>query len=374
MRRKRVLYVVTEDWFFRSHFLAMARAAQRAGFDVALAARLGEASRALAAEGIRPIPLDLRRGSLNPLRILVELLRLRRLIRQERPDILHLVALKPIFVGGLAAVFFPRISVVNSVTGVGFLGIAETWKAAAARRLAWPILSRLLGRARSWTIVDNNDDAAALGRKARNPITQVGGSGVDPDHFGELPPPQAQGVTAAVVARMLWSKGIDTTVEAQSLLRARGIDLDITLAGPVEHDIPNALPQSMLLQWSARPGIRWIGPQRDVREVWRVADIAVLASRGGEGLPRALLEAAACGRPIVTTDVPGCRDFVRPGIEGFVVPPADPRALADALATLVLDPDLRRRLGRNARARVLAGFTEDQISVVVARLYLSVSS
>jgi glycosyltransferase involved in cell wall biosynthesis len=367
--RKRILYVATEDWFFRSHFSAMARAAQQAGFDVSLAARPSDAAPAIAAEGIRVIPIVLTRGTLNPIRILAETIEMCRLFRRERPDILHLIALKAIFVGGLAAMCSGQQRVVNSVTGIGFLGVAETRTLAIVRRLVWPIFSRLLGRAKSWILVDNRDDARTLGGKARNTITCIGGAGVDPDYFCELPPPQRDPVTAAVVARMLWSKGIDTIVTAQALLRERGIDIGVTLAGPTERDTPNALPQAMLEAWSRRPGIRWIGPQSDVRAVWRDAHIAVLASRGGEGLPRALLEAAACGRPIVTTDVPGCRDFVRTGIEGFVVPPDDPNALADALAKLSIDAELRRTMGRNARARVFSGFTEKQVSDAVVALY-----
>jgi glycosyltransferase involved in cell wall biosynthesis len=145
--------------------------------------------------------------------------------------------------------------------------------------------------------------------------------------------------------------------------------LDLTLAGPIDQGNPNALAKATLDQWSAEPGIRWIGPEADVRTVWRDADIAVLASRGGEGLPRALLEAASCGRPIVTTDVPGCREFIRDGEEGFVVPPDDPNALADALQKLAQDGDLRRRMGKAARARVLSGYTERQVADTVVELY-----
>ena len=367
--RKRILYVATEDWFFRSHFWAMARAAKRAGFDIALAARRSDAASEIAAEGIRIIPINLTRGTLNPIRVLAEAVGMWRLFRRERPDILHLIALKPIFVGGLAAALSGQCRVVNSVTGIGFLGVAESRKLAFVRRLIWPIFSLLLGRANSWILVDNADDARTVGRKANNPITRVGGAGVDPQYFAELPPPKRPPVTAAVVARMLWSKGIDTIVEAQALLRERQIDIAVTLAGPVEHHTSNALTESLLEEWSTRPGIRWIGRQSDVRAVWRDAHIAVLASRGGEGLPRALLEAAACGRPIVTTDVPGCRDFIRPGIEGFIVPPGDPHALADALAKLALDAELREMMGRNARARVFSGYTEKQVSDAVVQLY-----
>ena len=372
-RARHILYVATEDWFFRSHFLPMARAAMAAGFRVTLAARLGDVAPSIAAEGIGLIDLALTRGSLNPIAALRETARVERLLRQERPDILHLIALKAILIGNLAAFFTDVPAIINSITGIGLFGIGGSGKMALARRLVWPVLTTLLGRANSWILVDNAEDARTLGRHSRNRITQIGGAGVDPDHFAELPLPGGRAVTAAVVARMLWSKGIDTTVEAQRRLRQRGIALELTLAGPIDRDNPNALSQATLDTWNAQPGIRWIGPQADVRTVWRDADIAVLASRGGEGLPRALLEAAACGRPIVTTDVPGCREFVRDGEDGFVVPPDDPNALADALQKLALDGELRRRMGRAARARVLSGYTEQQVADTVVKLYSAAS-
>lgn len=367
---RRILYVSTEDWFFRSHFLPMARAAMHAGYEVSLAARLGAAAPVIAAEGVRLIPLELKRGTLNPLHVVCEVVRLWRLLRQEAPDILHLIALKSILVGGSAALIAHVPSVVNSVTGVGFLGIGGSPKMALVRPLLWPVMRALLGRMNSWVLVENKEDARMLGRDR---IIQVGGSGVDPDDFAELPMPSGPVVTAAVVARMLWSKGVDTTVEAHRLLRQRQIDINLTLAGPVDLETPNALSEATLRAWSREAGIQWIGPQTDVRRVWRDADVAVLASRGGEGLPRTLMEAAACGRPIITTDVPGCRDFVRSGIEGFVVPPDDPRALADALEKLAGDADLRLRMGRAARARVLDGYTEAQIAGKVVNLYKKLS-
>ena len=367
--RRRILYISTEDWFFRSHFLPMARAAMRAGFDVSLAARLGSAAPTIEAEGIRLIPLVLKRGSLNPLFLMSEVNHLRTLFRQEQPDIIHLIALKPIVVGGLAAISINVPVIVNSVTGVGFLGIGGNRKMVLVRPLLRPIIRLLLDRSNSWTLVDNGEDAQMLRQRRHDRVNQIGGAGVDPAFFAELPLPVGPKVTAAIVARMLWSKGIDTTIEAHRLLRQRGIGIDLKLVGPVDRETPNALSEAALETWSKEPGIEWVGPRTDVREVWRDADIAVLASRGGEGLPRTLLEAAACGRPIVTTDVPGCREFIRSGVEGFVVPPDDPLALADALQKLATDPELRQRQGRAARARVLSGYTEKQVTDTVVNLY-----
>ncbi len=349
--------------------MPMARAAMSAGYEVALAARPSEAGPLIAAEGIRLIPLDLKRGALNPAHVLREAAEMRRLLRREQPDILHLIALKTILVGGFAALFANVPAVISAITGLGFLGIGGTRKVTLIRWMLWPLLGMLLGRSNSWILVENEDDARTFGLHNPSRIIQIGGAGIDPEHFAELPLPDRRPVTAAVVSRMLWSKGIDTVVAAQGLLRQRGVELNLTLAGAVDPDVPNALSEATLEQWSTQPGIRWIGRQADVRAVWRDADIAVLASRGGEGLPRVLLEAAACGRPIITTNVPGCRDFVRSGNEGLVVAPDDPHALADALQKLSSDVVLRRRMGSAARARVLSGYTEKQVSDRVVELY-----
>jgi glycosyltransferase involved in cell wall biosynthesis len=159
---------------------------------------------------------------------------------------------------------------------------------------------------------------------------------------------------------------------AEALLAARGVPLAIELYGKIDADNPEAISEQQIAAWQREGRARWFGHIADVREVWKRADIFVMAPRGGEGLPRALLEAAACGRPLVVTDVPGCREFVRNGIEGFVVPPNDPSALADALATLIMDGALRERMGTAARLRVLDGFTEADVMGAIQKAYCHV--
>jgi glycosyltransferase involved in cell wall biosynthesis len=173
----------------------------------------------------------------------------------------------------------------------------------------------------------------------------------------------------ALVARMLWSKGVDTLVEAVRIARAQGAPVELSLYGAPDPSNPRAIPEATLRDWSAREGVAWHGPTRDVAGVWRDHHVACLPSRGGEGLPRTLLEAASCGRAVLATDVPGCRDFVRDGVEGLVTPPDDPAALADALARLAAAPDLVARMGEAARARVLSGYTERAVMEAVKALY-----
>jgi glycosyltransferase involved in cell wall biosynthesis len=170
---------------------------------------------------------------------------------------------------------------------------------------------------------------------------------------------------------MLWSKGIDLVVEAVRQARAKGVPVELSLYGAPDPSNPKAIPEATLREWSAEPGIAWHGATRDVAAVWRDHHVACLPSRGGEGLPRTLLEAAACGRAIVTSDVPGCRTLVRHDVEGLIVPPDDAASLGKALAALAGDPQRVARMGEAARARVLDGFTERDVMESVKQLYRS---
>ena len=169
---------------------------------------------------------------------------------------------------------------------------------------------------------------------------------------------------------MLWSKGVDLAVEAVRLARAEGAKVTLTIHGAPDPSNPKAIPEATLKEWAARPGIEWAGPTRDIEGVWKAHHLCILPSRGGEGLPRTILEAASCGRAILTTDVPGCRSFVRDGQDGMVVPADDAAALARALVALAGAPRLAERMGESARARLLDGHTERDVMNGVKALYL----
>jgi glycosyltransferase involved in cell wall biosynthesis len=146
------------------------------------------------------------------------------------------------------------------------------------------------------------------------------------------------------------------------LLRGRGLPVELLLAGPTDPDNRASLTAETLIALTTNPGIEWLGTVADVRAVWRQAAIAVLPSTYGEGVPKALLEAAACARPIVASDVPGCREVVRPGETGLLAPPRDVNGLAAAIAALVGDPLRRKTMGRAGRAMVEREFAEDIVA------------
>jgi glycosyltransferase involved in cell wall biosynthesis len=375
--RPRLLYLVTEDWYFWSHRLPVARAARDAGFDVVVATRVQDHGERIRGEGFRLRPLSWRRRGDGLIGAGRALAALRALYRQERPHIVHHVALKPVLFGGIAArLAFPHRTSqparIAAVTGLG-AGLAPATRLA---RFARPALGRAvrLAAGQGWIIVQNPDDGAALARFGLDPahIVLIRGSGVDTAHFSPLPEPPGPGVTVALVARMLRSKGVLDAVAAVGRLRAQGLAIELLLAGPIDPDSRDSLDRSELSALAAGPGIAWLGPVEDVRAVWRRAAIALLPSTYGEGVPKTLLEAAACARPIVATDMPGCREAVRPGETGFLVPPRDVGALAEALAALAGDPARRQAMGRAGRALVEREFGEEGVARQTLALYRAV--
>ncbi len=371
MRRPKLLFVVTEDWFFASHFLPMARAARELGLEVAVIARERQHRRVIEAAGARLIALEAERRSLSPTALLRQVLALKRLIEAERPDILHCIALKPIAMAGLAGQLAGIERRVYALTGLGFLGARQDAAAAGARTAAKLWMRHVIDGPKVRFLFENPDDPAMLGLDPQDAakVALVGGAGVDPLILMPEPMPPAAPLKVALVARMLWSKGVDLAVEAIRLARAQGARIELTIHGAPDPSNPKAIPETTLREWAARPGVTWAGPTRDIEGVWRSHHICCLPSRGGEGLPRTILEAAACGRAILTTDVPGCRSFVRDGQDGMVVAPDDAAALARALVVLAAAPGLVERMGANARARLLDGHTERDVMDAVKALY-----
>jgi glycosyltransferase involved in cell wall biosynthesis len=375
-RRPKLLFLVTEDWYFCSHRLPAARAARAAGFDVVVATRVRAHGDQICDEGFGLRPIGWRRrgdGVLGAERAISEIAGL---YRAEQPDLVHHIALKPVLFGGIAlrrAFPAPESApvVIDSIMGLGSRFSAASL-AARLRRPSLGIALRLAApRGRGWVIVQNPEDRDALTTLGVAPrrIVMIRGSGVDCNHFRPLPDPDATTVTVALVSRMLRDKGVLDAVAAIRLLRGRGLPLELLLAGPTDPDNRGSLTAETLISLGAADHrIEWLGPLTDIRAVWRRAAIAVLPSTYGEGVPKALLEAAACARPIVASDVPGCREVVRPGETGLLVPPRDIQGLADAIGTLAGDPMRRKAMGRAGRALVERDFREE----IVARETLAV--
>lgn len=349
----KLLFVVTEDWYFVSHRLPLAVAARAAGHDVTVATREGRQGDVIRNAGIRLIPFSLSRRGGNPLR---EVISLWRLYRREQPDLVHHVALKPVMFGALAAWLARVPAQVNAVAGLGWLFTTSSGLVRLVRPALRRILARLLDRPHCLTIVQNPEDLALLERSgvAASRLRLIRGAGVDLQVFRPAAPPLGP-VCVVLVARMLWDKGVGEFVEAARRLTVAGVSARFVLVGEPDPANPASVPEDTLRDWNGQHGLEWWGRRDDMPAVLQAAHIACLPSYR-EGLPKTLLEAAACGLPIVTTDAPGCRDVVEDGMNGILVPVRDVGGLEAALRRLILDPELRRRMGEQSRARAEAEF------------------
>ena len=367
---RKLLFLQTEDWSFWSHRLPLARAARDAGFEVVVALRVDAHGERLRAEGFRLVPLEWERAGVHPIRELRMLREVIRLYAREKPDIVHQVSAKPILYGTLAARLAGTPAVVNAFTGLGFVFVTETLKARVLRVAMQAAFKLALAAPASRTIFQNQDDLdmfVARGLVARATAKLIRGSGVDTAHFA--PQADPDGVPLVVLpARMLWTKGVGEFVAAARELRAAGVKARFALAGDPDTRNRAAIPAAQLAEWKAEGAVEVWGHQDDMRAVYAQAHAVCLPSYH-EGLPKALMEAAACGRPLVAADVPGCREVVRHEETGLLVPVRASAPLAAAIRRLIEDPGLRAKLGRRARQAALEEFAQEIISAQTLDVY-----
>lgn len=368
---RRLLFLVTEDWYFWSHRVALARAARDAGWEVHVATRVDEHAERIRSEGFHLHALAWRRSSRNPLNEVAAILALRRIYRAVQPHLVHQVALKPVLYGSIAARLAGAPPVINAVAGMGSVFSARKASLRLLRPMIVSAFRLLLDRPGHALVVQNEDDATFFReRRLVDPkrLHLIPGSGVDATALRPVPEPQGGPIVATVVARMLWDKGIGETVAAARLLRERGVPVVVRLVGASDQENPNSIPPATLEQWRREGVVEVLGHRTDIDRIWADSHIAVLASYR-EGMPRSLLEAAACGRPLVAADVPGCRSLVEDGANGLLVPPSDAAGLADAIERLAQAPELRRRLGVEARRRIETTYADTVILKHFLSLY-----
>ena len=365
---QKILYLVSEDWYFISHRLPMARAAKAAGYEVHVATRVTDHGQQIETEGFILHAIEWRRGSMNLFRLLMTIMQVRRLYRRLCPDLVHHVALLPTLVGSVAALGLSMVRL-NAFAGLGYAFTSENAKARLARMMAGPLLGWLLTRPDTAVLVQNPDDRSVALKLGVPPekIALISGSGVDIDVLSPLPEP-AGAFTVGFVGRLLDDKGVRTLVRAHDILRERGLTVRTLLAGEPDPSNPASIPESVLAGWRSRPNLTLLGHVDDVRHVWAQAHVGILPSRR-EGLPKSLLEAAACGRALIATDVPGCREIARRGVNALLVPADDPLALAEAIETLMKDRDLRTRFGQASRQLVVDEFSSSRIGREIVGLY-----
>lgn len=347
-----LLFVCNVAWFFVSHRLELAKAAKAHGYDVHVACDIESAdeAQAIVAAGLRFHRIKMYRGRLNPWSDFKTLWRLVGLFRRLRPDIVHNVTIKPVLYGSLAARLTGTHSVINALSGLGYI-FTDASRAKGLRALVHRIYRLALLPDCVRVIFQNRDDQGLFVRNqlvSADKTLIIPGSGVDLDVFAPSDPPAGERIRIVLPARMLADKGVQEYVAAAVLLREQGLPVDCVLAGGLDPANPAALTAADMSRLQATGAVEWLGHVSDVAALLRTAHIVCLPSYR-EGLPKALIEACAMARPIVTTDVPGCRDVVEEGRNGLLVPARDVNALAHALARLVREPELRRRMGLQSR-------------------------
>jgi len=368
MALPKLLFLVTDDRYFISHRLPMARAAKSAGFEVHVGTRVKSFGAAIRGEGYIVHDLPWEKLKRTPFDIIKDIWAIRLLYQSLKPDIVHHIALVPVMFGQIAATGL-GIATVNTIAGLGSGFIGRGFKGKLLKSGLVIALRTLLSRRSSITVVQNADDRAALQSIGvpSDSIRLVAGSGVDTDLLKPLPEPEGP-ITIGIAARMLEDKGIRPLVEAQALLRKKGLNTQLLLAGDYDPTNRSAIKIEELQAFARQPGVEWLGHIEDIAALWARCHIAALPSRR-EGLPKALLEAASLGRPLVATDVPGCRDVAVDGETGLLVPVDDAKALASAIETLVHDPALRAKLGQAGRRRVEKLFSSTAIGTEISAIY-----
>lgn len=347
----RLLFIVNVDWFFLSHRLPIAVAAVRQGYEVHIATGITDRRAELEAQGLVVHPLPLERSGMHPARELRSLWAMGAVLRSVRPDVVHLVTIKPAVFGGVLARLMRVPGVIVAVPGLGFAFRARGPRAVAVRALLGLLYRFALGRRRLLALFQNPDDRDRLigfGGLRREQCVLVRGSGVDLGLFRPRPAPDGP-VVAVLAARMLRDKGVEEFVAAAALLAARRVPVRLCLVGAPDPGNRASLTEEQLEHWRQHGPVEVWGHHDRMADVFGRCHMVVLPSYG-EGLPKVLLEAAACGRAVVTTDVPGCRDAIEQGVTGLLVAVGDAHALAAGIERLVLDEPLRSAMGRAGRA------------------------
>jgi glycosyltransferase involved in cell wall biosynthesis len=360
---KFVLFANT-DWYLYNFRLSTALRLKADGHEVVMLSPPGPFGARFASHGLRWVTLPMDRASLNPLREAATWWHLARLLRRERPDLLHSFTVKCAIYGALAARVARVPAVVNAVAGMGYVFTSDGAKARALRPLVKLLLRMTLGHRRSLLILQNPDDAVAFSEArliAPDRVRMIRSSGVDTSRFRPVDPaPATDGrLRVLLAARLLWEKGVQEFVHAAEHLRAQGRDVEFVLAGTPDPGNPRSATQADAQGWNDAGLVTWLGHVDDMPSLLRTVHVMVLPSYYREGVPKSLIEAAACGLAIITTDLPGCREVVAEhGSDGLHVAPRDALALAQRIGMLDDDRALLERLGRCARQRALSDFDE----------------
>lgn len=369
----KIIYTVTEDWFFFIHRLPTMRAAARMGLEIVIVTHVDQHREKIEACGARVIDFPFNRKSKNPIRAIATIIKLAFLYRKERPDIVHHIALKPVLFGSLAAFFSGVPRIVNGYVGLGSLFYSDIPLVRILRPVIFPLLRQTAKRRKVWTLFENGDDQGWMIKAGMADVGRtvvVPGSGVDIARYRPAPIPEGDTFICMFAGRMIAMKGLQTIKDAFALLKDTAPHIRLWLCGMPDPGNPESWTAEQLQSWCREnPNVLWKGYQADMAECWPEVHLALQPTIGGEGLPVSLLEAGACARPMIATNVPGCREIVINGENGMMIEEQNPAALASAILELSNDRERCRRMGAASRILVEKKFSADHVTDSVAGIY-----
>ena len=366
----KILYVITEDWFFQSHFLDRAKFIVASGGTVGVATRFSIHEEELRNLGFVLFPIDFSRRGLNPITEFLTALKIRKIVRRFKPDIAHNVALKPVVTGTFGELLGRQGVVINALVGMGYIFTSTDTRASVVKPILSRILKFLLRSNSVHVVIENPDDLNSLvdeGFVRKSQISLIRGAGVDLIAFPFQP--EATGpVVVTMVSRILRDKGVLEFIDSASQLQSKMPEVKFQIIGEPDLGNPSAIEQSEIDSWESLPNVKYLGRRSDIAEILKGSHIVCLPSYR-EGLPKSLLEALSSGRPIITTDVPGCREVCEDGVNGLLIPARDSIALSDAIEKLAINPELRQAMGRAGRMRAESEFSSELVCSQTLDLY-----
>ncbi len=379
-KNPKLLFFIAEDSTFYTHRLNLAKEALKAGYEVAIATRCKHYETIIADAGIHIFPLKkFRRGTIKPWQQLESLIEIHQIYKNFQPDIVHQVAMKPVVFGSIVARFNKIPKIINALGGLGYI-FTQSNDTKLPKKIKKYLLRRAVLKFFHWIfsipnarlILQNTDDIHTLvssGCIEKDKIALIRGAGVDIQAYpAEAHLSQQSPIIISCISRLLWDKGIGELVDAAKIMQTADVPTKVVVYGDPDPENPTSIPLATLQAWHDAKFIEWRGHCNNVAKAYAECHIAVLPSYR-EGLPKTLLEAASSARPIVTTDVPGCREVVQDQENGLLVPAKNPVALAEALTVLCNDPALRERMGKAGRKRVEAHFSDSIIHQQTLALY-----
>jgi len=373
MEHKKIVFVANTSWYLYNFRLSLLKEMVASGWKVFAIAPQDKYSQYFEIHGISFVRLIISRRGINPFKELLTIWRIYVIYKRIQPDFIHLFTPKMAIYGSFAARLAGIKNVVSSITGLGYVFINK-----GILHLILRAMYKAAFQGVSQVLFQNSDDKEMFLRYKLISLERahlVHGSGVNTEYFTS--PVNGNrlndNITFALISRMLWDKGVGEFVEAAKSTKRNLPTVKFLLVGSPDYGNPNTVPEKFLKDQNANGCIEWIEHVDDVKPFIVKSDVVVLPSYR-EGLPKVLLEAASCGRAIVATDVPGCREIVEHGINGLLVPPKDVNSLAEAMFKLAKDPGLRLQMGQNGRKKVLREFDDKIVIKKTMEIYKKVGS